>query len=129
MSDSKQGGEQANGARKPSILAVDDEPAVLSLVERLLQSWGYPTAVARSESECLEVWRERKDEISTAIVDLRLGTSDGRKVAALLQGEKADIKIIFMSGYPIEEFNDKNLVAGKNFIAKPFGVRDLRKLL
>lgn len=114
---------------KPMVLAIDDEPAILSLIEKLLKNWGYSTATAHNESECLNLWQRLKDEISIAIVDMRLNTLDGRHLAAELLNDNPDLKVIFMSGYPIEEFHDPNLEFGKNFVTKPFGLMELKKII
>jgi two-component system, cell cycle sensor histidine kinase and response regulator CckA len=119
-----------HGQKVPGhILVVDDEPAVLGLIERFLQSWGFSTSAALSEMDCLNVWQQHKDEISAAIIDLRLSASDGRTIGRILQNQKPDLKIIYMSGYPVEEFQDSTLVRGINFVSKPFELDMLRNLL
>lgn len=111
------------------VLVVDDEQPILTLIEQSLRQWGYAAVSASSALECTAIWNNHRDDITAAIIDLRLGNADGRDVAALLLRDKPDLNIIFMSGYPLETFNDPALVEGKNFIAKPFQVQVLQQLL
>lgn len=119
----------AKVGRTSRILVTDDEPAVVALIDRTLRRWGYETVLAHSQLECLDVWRQLKEEISTVIMDLKLGCSDGRALAEVLRNDRPDLRVIFMSGYPAEEFHDAELVNGRNFFAKPFEIERLRGLL
>ena len=83
-----------------SILVLDDEFKLLTLVCRLLQRHGYKALEARNADEALRLFYDHHDEIDLFIVDICLPTSSGIQVAIDLRSELPDLIVLLVSGYP-----------------------------
>jgi two-component system, cell cycle sensor histidine kinase and response regulator CckA len=108
------------------ILVVDDEKPMCFLVHAFLTKTGQSVLQASSELECLAVWSREKETITDIIMDVNLGTSDGRQLARRLRDEKPDVRILFISGCSPEYLEDDSLREGINFLPKPFTLHDLK---
>jgi len=102
------------------ILVVDDEPAMLRTVERVLAAQ-YGVSTARTEADALAALGAAPHDL--AIVDLRMPDHDGFDVAAALRHVAPDLDVIFMTGV-VHEL-DQQLVRSLRekafyFIQKPF---------
>jgi len=107
--------------RQPErILVVDDEPAMLRTVERVLEAQ-YDVSVARTEGEATQALA--RGDHALAIVDLRMPERDGFEVAATLRGIDPDLDVIFMTGV-VHELDQQLVRALREkafyFIQKPF---------
>src|ERR1700709_2684672 len=65
------------------ILVVDNEPANVLLLERLLQRWGYENVVSTTDSSLAAALAAR-EPVSLVLLDLAMPPPDGFEVMALL---------------------------------------------
>jgi CheY-like chemotaxis protein len=103
-------------------LVVEDEDAVRSLVVRLLKARGFEVLAVANGRLALPVWQERRAEIDLLLTDVVMPEGiNGRELAERFQREKADLKVIYTSGYNLE-LAEKNgsLRAGITFVQKPY---------
>jgi two-component system, cell cycle sensor histidine kinase and response regulator CckA len=106
---------------RDSILLLEDEPAILDLVARLLTEQGHRVHRASSAVEAMQVWTEHTSDIKLLLTDIRMphGMS-GYDVAENLLALNPALKVIFMSGYPSESPQlEQMLRQGAQFLAKP----------
>jgi FixJ family two-component response regulator len=70
----------------------------------------------------LKIWQNHRQEISLLLSDLVMpGGLTGRELGAKLRQEKANLKIIFVTGYSADIFTgDIALNRRVRFLAKPF---------
>jgi CheY-like chemotaxis protein len=89
--------------RTVTVLAIDDDPAALSLYRSALAPEGFRVVEAASGEEGLE-WA-RSESIDLIVLDLLLPDIDGFEVAARLKADPAtaDIPILVITGH---EFSD-----------------------
>ena len=81
-----------------TILAVDDNPAMRSLISDTLEPLGYTVFVAASGDEALEISRTRKEKIDLLLTDIVMPGMSGRQLINRLQSERPALKAILMSG-------------------------------
>lgn len=106
---------------RETILLVDDELDLLSLMRDILQRYGYRIITAPNGVEALKVWSKRRDEIDLLLTDMRMPEGiNGYELAERLVGEKPDLKVIYVSGYSLESTAAANLREGANFLTKPY---------
>ena len=74
-------------SRDSTILVVDDDPAIRTLVKELLQRPDRPVALAASTQEAQALLREH--DVGLVLLDIRLGDSDGRDLLAELRAGRA----------------------------------------
>lgn len=81
------------------ILVVEDEPQILELMEDMLKRMGYQVLKASNGEKALEIFRNEKDDIKMAIIDILMPVMDGVKLLKALKAIKPDFKILVSSGY------------------------------
>ena len=118
------GGAPATTVAGTTVLLVEDEPSVRRVARRLLERAGARVLDAANGADALGVWRAHRDAIRLVVTDVRMPVMDGLELAHRLRADRADLPLVFMSGYadraPLQEWAE-----GLAFVPKPFGARDL----
>jgi PAS domain S-box-containing protein len=108
------------------VLLVEDEPAVLRLVERTLRRLGYTVLAAPSPWEATRLAEEHDGPIDLLLTDVIMPGTSGRELARTLLATRPAMRTLFMSGYPAEEMSREGLIAeGAELVQKPFTVETL----
>jgi sigma-B regulation protein RsbU (phosphoserine phosphatase) len=114
---------------KARILVVDDEPAILRTVERVLGE-RYLVAGARGAAEALVLFESFDPDL--AILDVRMPEIDGFELTARLKAARTDLDVILMTG-SINELDARLIRAIREkafyFIQKPFDREVLHTLV
>ncbi len=117
-----------------TVLAVDDDPTMLELVEEMLTPLGYRVLSAASGEEALEMATSQQEKIDLLLTDVVLPGIKGQDLAKQLQINCPDVNVLFMSGYLCPSMGHSD--SGQKFeafIQKPFApnslLRKMRKLL
>jgi PAS domain S-box-containing protein len=110
-----------------TILLVEDEPSVLTIVFDMLESAGYEVLAARSQSAAMATVDSHTGPVHLLLTDVVLPESSGLELAEWLQRRYPALPVLFMSGYAEPAFADgRSGSLGSHFIAKPF---DRQRLL
>ncbi|EFO30747.1 PAS domain-containing protein [Roseibium sp. TrichSKD4] len=109
-----------------SILLVEDEEAVRAFAARALASRGYTVYEAGSGTEALEVMDENDGAVDLVVSDVVMPEMDGPSLLVELRKTRPDLKIIFVSGYAEDAF-EENLPENEqfDFLPKPFTLKQL----
>jgi putative two-component system response regulator len=103
------------------ILVVDDEPAIVDVLSRLLARDGYEVITARNGAEAIEmVYRELPDLI---LLDVMMPVLDGFSVCQRLKNDEqtALIPITMLTGQDDFEHRKRGMEVGADdFLSKPF---------
>jgi len=112
-----------------TILVVEDEPVLRDMAHLILQDCGYQVLEAASGAEALQLWERQSDAINLVVTDVVMpGGMSGRELAVKLMAARPRLKIIFTSGYNVEETNtDFFRRGGAIFLQKPYTRTDLAK--
>lgn len=115
----------ANGCE--TILLVEDEAAVSTLVKSVLCRAGYHVLEAGNGEDALRAWDQHKDEIDLLLTDLVMpGQITGQTLAERLQAERRDLKVILSTGYSTEVTDPARLERpGRRFLWKPYTPQEL----
>jgi len=109
--------------RGPTILLVDDEEMVRSLLEELLCGEGYRVLTAASGEEAVEVYREHAAGIELVFLDLLMAGMGGEKCLRELLGIDPSARVILTSGNASTDMARELLEAGaRDFLDKPFKI-------
>ena len=108
------------------VLVVDDEPAIRTVAERLLQRFGYRVATASQGAEALDVFAAKRDEIAVVLTDMAMPVMDGPALIAALREIEPGIRIIGTSGLHRPGGAGP---AADHFVAKPYDARTILKVL
>ena len=108
------------------MLLVDDEPMIIDIGKKMLQTLGYRVYTAQGGREAIEVYRKYKDRIDVVILDMIMPELGGGETYDRLKEINLRIKVILSSGYSINGEASKILGRGCNeFIQKPFTLEQL----
>ncbi len=106
-----------------TILLVEDEAAVRSLLRRFLDGQGYRVVEASDGEMALEQAENRDGEIDLLLTDLVMPGMGGFELARQMESRWPDLKILFMSGYSedaVGMMDSEPLMDSANFLQKPF---------
>ena len=123
--------EQIIEDRKPTILIADDQPENRLLVVRFLKTLGFTILEAVDGQDAIDIFRQSHPAL--ILMDIRMPGTDGLTATGKIRGlndAPHQPVIIALTGNAFEEDRDKALAAGcDDFLAKPFRLEDLTKLL
>ena len=108
-----------------SILIVDDEILIRSLLYELLMKSGYNVSMAGSGSDAID---ECKDKIFDVILmDFRLGDMDGVQALRGIREFQQACRVVFMTGDPSIERIQKSVTeeGADGFLTKPFDLKEI----
>ncbi len=81
------------------ILLVEDEPAVLELMRRTLESYGYTVLHASTPERALRAMQEGAARVDLLLTDVVMPGMNGRELAMHLRALDPALRVLFMSGY------------------------------
>ena len=103
-----------------TVLVVEDEPAVRTMVVRALREAGFTVRDAADAATALEQVREIGTELVCVVSDVVMPDLDGRALAAQI-GSFTSAPVLFMSGYTEQDATLRGLLdEGLPFLQKPF---------
>jgi DNA-binding response OmpR family regulator len=106
--------------KKPTILIVDDEETILSIVSEILNANGYDVLTASVLSSGLEVFKSKQRDIDLVMIDVRLGLESGFELADILEKEFKFHRHVFLTAFFWEESTLEQLLKrGKPYFEKP----------
>lgn len=110
-----------------TILVVDDEPEVLSLVADSLELEGYTVLRALDPGEALQMARMSVEPIHLLLADIVMPPMNGVKLADELRAIRPGVKVLLMSAYSTEQVEDVRggQVPEARVLAKPFALTEL----
>ncbi|WP_434457686.1 response regulator [Stutzerimonas urumqiensis] len=113
--------------RPRTVLLVEDEPHILNLLSDYLAGEGYQVLEAADATQAFEVLAT-KPKLDLLVSDFRLpGGVSGVAIAEPALKLRPDLKVIFISGYPIEIYESGSPIArSAPVLAKPFSLDSLR---
>jgi DNA-binding NtrC family response regulator len=84
------------------ILAVDDEPALLGLIERYLIRLGYAVDTCMTARQALELFAEDPSRYGVTLVDLHMPDMPGTDLILEMLRVKPDVRLLVCSGCPFD---------------------------
>src|SRR5918998_2547141 len=97
----------------PTVLVVEDEPAIREVVADLLKDEGY---TVRQASDGLQAIDEMEvDDVDLVLSDVRMPRLDGPSLARRLRGRGHAVPVVLMSAVEVEVD-----LPGVRFLPKPF---------
>lgn len=108
----------------PTILLVDDEPALCEMVGDMLRSDGYTVVTAANCREAMSVFEESVPD--AVLLDVMLPDGDGFGLFRSLRAQR-DVPVLFLSARDEDSARLEGLGLGADdYITKPFLLHELR---
>ena len=104
-----------------TILVVEDENAVRTLVRDALRDSGYTVIDACHGREAITIAEEHEETIHLLLTDVIMPEMNGVELARTLSPRRPDMKVLYMTGYAEGGIIDRHeLQADANLLRKPF---------
>jgi CheY-like chemotaxis protein len=114
-----------------TILFVEDETTIRGMAKLYLETNGYTVIEAADGVQALELWATHQGEIDLVLTDMMMprGVS-GYELVRKLQADRADVPVIFVSGYTSETFGEGTVLdTATNFLQKPYRLKNLGEMV
>jgi CheY-like chemotaxis protein len=109
-----------------TVLLVEDEIAILRLVERLLQQMGYKVLATQSPIEAISLAEQHPGAIDLLLTDVVMPELNGNDLANRLRILFPALGVLFMSGYTANIIAHRGVLdKDVNMIQKPFSKNEL----
>jgi CheY-like chemotaxis protein len=104
-----------------TILVVDDEQAIRTVAQAILEDSGFSVLLAQDGKEGVEVFRQHAEHIQAVLLDMTMPYMDGRAVLNAIRYICPDARVLLSSGYG-EQQTAGDLICDRNtqFIQKPY---------
>jgi two-component system, cell cycle sensor histidine kinase and response regulator CckA len=104
-----------------TILLAEDEDGVRAAARRILAAQGYTVLEAFDGAEALELAAGHGGAIDLLVTDIVMPRKTGPQVAAVLQAQRPELKVLYVSGYADEAIVPLALAGSDTaFVQKPF---------
>jgi len=109
------------------ILLAEDEPQVRELAAQVLRSLGYTVLEASDGEQAVRLFVERPQRINLVMLDLVMPRLTGDKAYQVMSSIRADVPVVFISGYSAELAGLSAEAIPGVLLRKPFAVADLAR--
>jgi PAS domain S-box-containing protein len=104
-----------------TVLLVEDEEAVRSLVQAILSADGYQVLAAATPAQAIALCRAHPGNIDVLLTDVVMPEASGPELAKSLLSLRPELKVVYMSGYAGEHLDQEGLGSeGALLLQKPF---------
>ncbi len=110
----------SKGRRNETILVVEDEAAILTLVAASLEREGYTVLMAAGPVDAVRIVAERARPIDLLLTDVVMPGMTGPELARTLLELDPQLTCLFMSGYAMDQLPAGVASDESHFISKPF---------
>jgi CheY-like chemotaxis protein len=109
-----------------TVLVVEDEVILLSLVRLYLEQLGYTVVTANGPIEAIEKAKSYAGEIHLLMTDVIMPEMNGRELCGEISAIRKDVKCLYMSGYTADIIGKQGVIDESiHFIEKPFSLMKL----
>ena len=109
--------------KRPCIMAVDDEPSVLRVLQRALEPSGFDVIPAMDGDSALELMGERRPDL--VLLDIMMPGLNGFQVLHHIR-ERCNIPVIMLTARrEVTTLRDSLVTGADDFITKPFSTLEL----
>ena len=115
-------------ASRPLLLVVDDEVAVLRIIERFARKAGFDVVASASGADALRALMRKPADL--AMVDLRMPDVNGLDLLRQIRASVPSCEVILMTGYAaVDSAVEAIKLGAREYLTKPFDFDRLREVL
>jgi len=112
--------EPTTTVARDTILVVEDEESIRSLIATILQDQGHQVLTAADGMEALQCLQMLKGKCSLAIVDVIMPRMKSASFVGALKAMQPETRVLYMSGYAGETLEANGVADDMPFLQKPF---------
>jgi DNA-binding NtrC family response regulator len=106
------------------LLLVDDEAALLALLQKYLERLGYEVDACTAPEDALALFHADPQRYALVLTDLTLAGINGEEMIDRMRAENPKLRAVLSSGYPYEPRSRHT-----RFLQKPFLPKMLAELI
>ena len=126
MDPQKESTDKILTGHSETILVVEDEAAILNLINTMLEKLGYTVLTASTASRAMQLVEAHAGEIRLLITDVVMPGMNGRELAEQLMSLDPTLNLLFMSGYTATVIAQLGVLDREvRFMQKPFSMKHL----
>ena len=111
-------------AEKNSILVVDDEDALRTVLSSELESEGYIVATAGDGDEAISILQGKSFDL--VLLDIKMPRVDGFEVLRFIKERYPATKVIMLTGFAdLKNAIESKKLGAEDFVSKPYDLVDL----
>jgi CheY-like chemotaxis protein len=111
-----------------TILVVEDELPMLTLLKKILEDAGYKVLGAKDGIEAIDVYSRHQNEVDLVLCDMALPKLGGWTVFLALRERNPNVRMILTSGYLDPKVRSDMIKGGvRDFIPKPYVAESILK--
>jgi CheY-like chemotaxis protein len=111
-------------AEKNSILVVDDEDALRTVLSSELESEGYVIATAADGDEAISILQGKSFDL--VLLDIKMPRVDGFEVLRFIKERYPATKVIMLTGFAdLKNAIESKKLGAEDFVSKPYDLVDL----
>src|SRR5579859_2723079 len=107
------------------VLAIDDEPEILEILQQCLEGERLPILAALGARNGLETYEKRWEEIGLVLLDYMMPEMTGDLVLECLQRTNPNVRVILLTGCDDRVARGMFEAGLRGYIQKPFYIDDL----
>jgi len=111
-----------------TVLLVDDDTVIRTLLQRVLKQSGYTVLTAADGVEAKAMFEAHRDEIHAMVTDMIMPKMSGGDLIRAVKAARPDVKILLMSGYSTD-WREGRVQGHYTYMQKPFTARELERKL
>jgi len=112
--------------RGEAVLVVEDEAALLNLIDIALRGLGYCVWTAQSPREALQVVEQQGLTLELLVTDVVMPEMNGKELSDRLRARYPQLKRLFISGYTADIIAEQGIVEQEiQLLQKPFSTLEL----
>ena len=108
-----------------TVLVVDDEPSVLSMLGLALKRHGMIARLARSGQEAVELYSHHRGDIGLVLLDVQMPQMSGPQVLEALRQLDPNVRCCFMSAEAGCSVDDLLALGALAIFRKPFSLAEV----
>jgi len=112
--------------RLETVLVVEDDPAVRTVLDSMLTRHGYTVLQAGGPKQALALARTHQGTIDLVLSDVVMPEMSGPEMVTLLSAARPETRAVYLSGYAAEWLTREGILPpGPRVVTKPIAARDL----
>ncbi|MHA1569045.1 MAG: response regulator [Alphaproteobacteria bacterium] len=111
-----------------TILITDDEEMIRLVAKNMLERMGYKPLLAATGSEAIELFRNNRERIAAAVIDLIMPEMNGEETAQQIREIDPEIPILFCSGIT-QEMEQFKVDDTAHLLSKPFTMEEFQQAI
>ncbi|HMI57014.1 MAG TPA: response regulator, partial [Gemmatimonadaceae bacterium] len=118
--------ERSSPQAPATILLVEDESALRSLMRRIMERSGYVVLEAEHGAQALDRCESHEGAIDLVVSDIVMPTMGGQEMAHRLREVRPNSRLLFVSGFTDDEVMQQGMIIpGSAYLQKPFSPASL----